>query len=213
MEQFPELTFHLAHIAFSFEHILREMLEKGLDPNIVDPNSDETLLFKACTYNCLDIIEILLRYGADPNKPCPKNGQLCLYYSTKWSSLESMKKLLRYGADPNGVDPESGEFPLYIASKCNRIDKARLLLKKTVTWQFLFCCCVRELENHESLLNKSYFPLDMFKLIGKEMLLCTNKNQINQRDGKTSLDVALIQTDYRMCADIGPIVELLSWKE
>lgn len=97
-----------AHRELNYETI-KDLLDKGADPNTEDPNTHEDdLSLTPLSYYVNDmtnpdprIVELLLKYGADPNIP---------YGSSEWTLypiVAALKKpeivelLLRYGADPN----------------------------------------------------------------------------------------------------------------
>jgi len=89
---------------------VRELLEKGADPNACDDDSDNVLI-NAALYASVDCMKLLLDKKADPNR---RNlfGQTPIMLCTH--ELDKMKLLVQYGADINAV-AQSGNTALLIA--------------------------------------------------------------------------------------------------
>jgi hypothetical protein len=76
---------------------LRLLLNRGLDPNFVEPVSKRTLFMQAVIMNSLEICQVLIEGGADP---CKRDscGLTCLHAAVKHHALETLKLLLEHGA-------------------------------------------------------------------------------------------------------------------
>lgn len=81
---------------------VKELLEDGEDPNVMNEVGDSALLV-AIVNEQIDIIPLLLEYGADPNLQ-DESGWTPLMSAVMTENLEIGKLLLDAGADPMLVD-------------------------------------------------------------------------------------------------------------
>ena len=109
------------------------LLNSGADPNSVNPNAGNTLLYNACFGDRLDVVRLLLAHGADPNKRMVyrsgvdgrvDEGVVTLMYA---HSAEVALALLGAGADPNAQDME-GRTALMRAVVAGTIEQVKVLI-------------------------------------------------------------------------------------
>ncbi|MBL7779887.1 MAG: ankyrin repeat domain-containing protein [Saprospiraceae bacterium] len=96
--------------------LLRFLLEKGLDANAVNPDSERSILFETveCYQNPEAAIRLLLEFGARPNVTAvrePEDGPISpLVHAAKWDRWGICAALLEHGADPNFVSEKGVSF-------------------------------------------------------------------------------------------------------
>jgi ankyrin repeat protein len=106
------------HIAVyhKLPNVLRLLLEKGADPNLLLPSqsgNERTALNMAVSGGVREVVELLLAHKADVNAR-DHNGNTPLVRSFRERHHEMVELLLSKGADPNALDA-SGFPPLHIA--------------------------------------------------------------------------------------------------
>jgi ankyrin repeat protein len=98
--------------------IIRELLEKGADPNLVDEYGNTPMVY-AATHGLTEVVEELLEKGADPNL-VDKYGNTPLVYAATNGYTEIVEKLLEKGAEPN-IANNNGDTLLNWAAKHNNL--------------------------------------------------------------------------------------------
>lgn len=79
---------------------LSELLEGGLDPNIISDQATLTVLQEAVCLQNLDVITLLLHYNADPNRNGTRTHP-CLIGAACRGNLDAFKLLVEHSADLN----------------------------------------------------------------------------------------------------------------
>ena len=105
-------------------HTLINLLEKGININILDDNGN-TALHLASTP---EIVKLLLDKGANPEARNNQNDTPLIFASFN-DNTESVKLLLEKGADPNAQN-SNGNTPLIFASSNDNTESVKLLLEK-----------------------------------------------------------------------------------
>jgi len=105
---------------------IKELLEKGTDPNIRDGDGNTPLHF-AASRGCAEVARLLLGHGADPNAQA-KDGETPLHLAAFWGRVDVVRFLLERGADLNAKN-EGGDTPLHYAAYEGHVDVVRLLLE------------------------------------------------------------------------------------
>lgn len=91
---------------------VKELLEDGVDPNLID--TDGNSILHHASYNSYEkIVKLLLKYGADPNIK-NINNITPLWYASGMHLPEVVRLLLDSGADPN-IKSSIGTSPLSVA--------------------------------------------------------------------------------------------------
>lgn len=106
------------------ESIVKNLLDRGADPKLTDPDGD-TALHAAAQHGFPKIIELLLNAGADPNAK-NKLGGTPLMWAGVFGHEEAAQLLLTRGADPKMKDND-GLTAAAWAAKNKREEVARLL--------------------------------------------------------------------------------------
>ncbi|EKO15535.1 ankyrin repeat domain-containing protein [Leptospira kirschneri] len=85
--------------------IIEFLLNAGADPNVVDPESGETVLLHVCINSnenqkiILEIVSLLIKAGANINAHKTREGRSSLMWAAKNGNLELAKLLVEAGAD------------------------------------------------------------------------------------------------------------------
>lgn len=103
---------------------VRQLLKKGVSPNVRDLELDSSLL-RAVRQDNFEITALLLEHGAKVN--IKGRGFTPLGMAAKNGSLPIVKLLLRAGADPDQKS-DDGDTPLHGAALMNRFEVAVALL-------------------------------------------------------------------------------------
>ena len=106
---------------------LRELLDRGADPNIHNSSGD-TALIKASFNNKIEIARLLLDNDADPNIQ-NSYGDTALRWASGRGHIEIVKMLLDRGANPN-IQNNDGWTALIVAVLNNNSEIIRLLLNR-----------------------------------------------------------------------------------
>ncbi len=94
---------------------VRELLEKGVDPNSSDSENKTALIYAVYDLGLslgdtrktpLEVVKVLLAAGADPNV-MSSDGSTALIESVEKGDLAVVKALLERGADPHAVNAEA----------------------------------------------------------------------------------------------------------
>ncbi|XP_014780858.1 ankyrin repeat and SOCS box protein 8 [Octopus bimaculoides] len=98
-QQSKEATCLPSAVQFSNYDIVKDLLESGMSPNLLDENSC-TALGCACMIESVDpkVVELLLQYGANVNRGSSWKKQKPLIFAFAHNALEKIKILLSYGA-------------------------------------------------------------------------------------------------------------------
>lgn len=156
---------------------VKEILEKGLDPNAKDEEGSSALHLALIGLH-REVAIYLLKKGADPNLK-DNEGWTPLHIASFHKNESMAKLLLKHGADPNAVDIY-GRTPLHFVARHGVLKTVKLLfeygarpdVKNKNGWSPLHLVSIR---GH----------LEMAKLFLENG---ANKNIIGQ--GKTPLDMA-----------------------
>lgn len=106
------------------EKLIKDLVERGADPKLTDPDGD-TALHAAAQHGVSKIIELLLSAGADPNAK-NKLGGTPLMWAGVFGHEEAARLLLAKGADP-GLKDNDGMTAAAWATKNKREAVAELL--------------------------------------------------------------------------------------
>ncbi len=106
--------------------VIKEMLESGVDPNLVYEGG-LSILALATIYDRFKIIELLLKHKADPNKYIDAFSAP-IYIASLGKKIEILKILLKHGADPNVESGGYGYTPLLNIIFDGDVKIVRLLL-------------------------------------------------------------------------------------
>lgn len=123
----------IAEFADSIVHIvragdasrLRDLLDRGLDPNLANGRGDSLLLL-ASYHGHRAVAHALLDHGAHPDQPNAR-GQTPLAGATFKDDPDMVELLLHHGADADGAGPD-GQTPLMLAAMYDRPEMVDLLL-------------------------------------------------------------------------------------
>jgi len=83
-------------IAVQYPEVLQYLLEKGANPNVINPFGKTPLMY-AAQYNNLDAVEILLSHGANPNAATTWPEDTC-YYTLSTSRMTALHYAVRYAS-------------------------------------------------------------------------------------------------------------------
>ena len=103
---------------------IKELLEKGTDPNIRDGSGNTPLHF-AASKGCVEVARLLLEHGADPNAQ-DKSGKTPLHVAAFNGHVDVVRLLLEYGADPS-IRNRDGKTPLDLARESGHREVVSLI--------------------------------------------------------------------------------------
>jgi len=103
---------------------IKELLEKGTDPNIRDGSGNTPLHF-AAPKGCAEVARLLLEHGADPNAQ-DKSGETPLHVAAFNGHVDVVRLLLEYGADPS-IRNRDGKTPLDLARESGHREVVSLM--------------------------------------------------------------------------------------
>lgn len=105
--------------------LVRLLLERGANPNIMDASAGNTPLTEAAFRQSKEIVSLLLAANADPNTPQP-GRRTALHFAVSQPSIT--QALLSAKAEVDAKD-ENGETPLHWAAGCGLKPTAELLVE------------------------------------------------------------------------------------
>ena len=113
--------------------LLRDILEAGINVNLMEPTRNDTPLMIACRAGNTEMVRLCLNYGAK-NDPHPEFGHTALHAAVLSAQLGSASVLLDAASESdadavivNLADP-SGQTPLHIATEKGLMSMIELLL-------------------------------------------------------------------------------------
>ncbi|KAJ3423660.1 ankyrin repeat-containing protein [Anaeramoeba flamelloides] len=132
--------------------LVKYLIEKGLNVNTVDINTNETPLHFVCktTSPSIDAIDCLIKMGASVNAlDIGNNTPLHLACMNEHASFQAIKLLIDAGANINASN-EKGRTPLFYQSPINKEDK----FYQELSW---------DASDWDLSLRKEYYGIDLFK--------------------------------------------------
>ena len=108
--------------------IVRELLERGANPNQIITHTTPLLYAISCGEGANEIVQVLLDNGANPNGT-DYRGATALMHASRNGNIEVVRKLLDKGADPNQQDNHGKNALIYLLVGRN-IEILRELLRR-----------------------------------------------------------------------------------
>lgn len=111
-----------------------DFFDNGLEPNLVDPLSNMSIVFTAAIHSS-EIVEVLVNYDAYFNVvDSEEHGDTPLHYAVYYGNIESCESLLRANGIGNIIvdinkQNKDGQTPLYYSVKYKHVDIFLLLLE------------------------------------------------------------------------------------
>lgn len=101
------------------EHLLRQELRRGHDPNLRDPCNGRNVLHEACANGHYPIVRmLLLEHAVEVNLPTILGESTALHLAVEKGFRQIVSILLGHGANVHALDAE-GCIPLHSATKFN----------------------------------------------------------------------------------------------
>jgi serine/threonine-protein phosphatase 6 regulatory ankyrin repeat subunit B len=118
---------------WGYEDVVREILDRGADPNELDDDG-ETALHKAARLDNKEAAEVLIENGADVNLPSGL-GLTALHWATLSGHEEIAELLVAHGASASSRDiVVGGMTPLDMARLLRHRELAQMLERHTSLW-------------------------------------------------------------------------------
>jgi len=112
------------------DDLVKQLVDKGVDPNVLDSSGFNALLCAISEVIQLDTIRCLLDAGARTDVFDYSRGVSPLMVAIECERLDILELLLQHGADPNYRDDENGDSALIWAlTEPNALAAVKLLLK------------------------------------------------------------------------------------
>ena len=108
-------------------HGLAALLEKGVDPNLKEPQRGETPLMIAIREKAMRSVQVLLASPKTDIEASANNGDTALMIASYTRNVEAVKALLAHDAEVN----RHGWAPLHYAAVVGDVDIVKLLLDKS----------------------------------------------------------------------------------
>jgi len=106
---------------------LSKLLERGVDPNLKDPQRGETPLMEAIRNHAMRSFKVLLDSPKINLEAAANNGDTALMIAAYTHNAEAVKALLAHDAEPN----RHGWAPLHYAAAVGDVEIIGLLLEKS----------------------------------------------------------------------------------
>lgn len=127
---------NLLHFSIEYPHLLKYLIDYGLDINKIGGKDQSTPLFLAAMDGYFESVKLLVEAGAKVDKARIGNNELRygaatpLFMAAQDGYLDITKFLVENGADVNKATTNDGSTPLYIASARNHLAVVKFLISK-----------------------------------------------------------------------------------
>ena len=133
----------IGHFALTTNNMLtlRKLLERGLDPNIMDKSGDAIIIDINTAYysrlpECLETLKHMIKKGANVNLYSNRAFSTPLIEASKYGRILNVRLLIEAGANPNFIDKSSDFGPyrspfrsaLSAALSCKQIEVVNFLI-------------------------------------------------------------------------------------
>ncbi len=174
-----------------------ELLQRGLDPNIIEAERGDTGLILALREGSMDVVAALLSSPQIDLEAKASNGDNALMIAAFKANLPAVRLLLARGAQVN----REGWTPLHYAAASGNVDILGLLLDKRAivdsfspnkTTPLMMAARGGHLESVQLLLNagadptlmndKGFTPIEMAKLFNNQTIVDALNQRIKKRE-------------------------------